>query len=295
MRFVVHDARICFFAAAIVGCTLGHAREALAVDADGCVAAYEQAQLLRGRSKLRRAREELLVCAQSACPKFIATDCTQWLSEVDANTPTVVISARDESGQEITAVRVKADGEHLLDGLDGKAVPLDPGPHVFRFERGALRPVEKTYVIHEGERNRAITVELRGDSDMLAVRSTGSPAAAPVVRDDAQAAGRARWALVLGALGAVGVGSFAYFGLTGHSDVEQMRSQCAPACAQSDVDAAKTKLLIADGSLGLGIASLGLATWLLFSKSRDATSRPAAQTQFWATTRGGTAELGVTF
>jgi hypothetical protein len=280
---------------AMVGFVLFHPREAFAVDAEGCAAAYEQAQVLRDRGKLRSAREQLLVCVQNGCPKFIATDCTQWLSEVDANTPTVVISARDESGQEITGVRVKADGEPFLDRLDGKAVAIDPGPHVLLFERGSLPPVERQYVIHQGERNRSITVELRSENDILAGRTAPSPTAASAPADGHETTKRARWAALLGTLGVVGLGGFAYFGLTGRAEIEQLRSECAPTCRQSDVDSAQRKLLIGDASLGLGVVSLGLATWLFFSKPRDAAHRPAAHVGLVPRSRGGTAEFAVTF
>src|SRR6266481_3987270 len=108
-----------------------------------CVAAYEQAQLLRGQGQLRAAKDQLMVCTQSRCPKVVTHDCAQWMSEIDTDTSTIVISAKDEQGRELTNVRVKADGVKILDSLDGKAVPIDPGPHVFRFERAQQSVEEK--------------------------------------------------------------------------------------------------------------------------------------------------------
>lgn len=295
MRFAVRHAGTSVLAGGILASTFGLSRQAFAVDAEGCAAAYEQAQILRSRGKLRGAREQLLLCVQNGCPKFISTDCTHWLNDVDANTPTVVITAHDENGQELTAVRVTANGDPFLDGLDGKAVAIDPGPHVFHFERGSSRPVEQKYVIHQAERNGSITVELRGDADTSAVRRTSAAASPDGTLDVGESARRARWGMLAGAVGAVGVAGFAYFGLSGHADVEQLRARCAPSCRPSDVDSARTKLVIGDVSLGLGIASLGLATWLLFSKSRSSEPRPTAHFEFGPTSRGGAAELGVTF
>jgi hypothetical protein len=298
MRSVVREFRSCVLAGGILA-SAGLARPALAVDAEGCVPAYEQAQVLRSRGKFRGAREQLLICVQDGCPKFIATDCAHWLSEVDASTPTVVISARDENGRELTGVHVIADGDPFLDGLDGKAVAIDPGLHVLQFERPSSKPVERQYVIHQGERNRSIAVELRGEADGPTVRRTSPtstavpPSAAPP--DSGGGSARVTWGALAGALGIAGIAGFAYFGLSGHADVEQMRSRCAPSCSDSDIASARTKLLIGDASLGVGLASLGLATWLLFGKNRRSEPRPTAHFEIGPIAHGGAAELAVTF
>jgi hypothetical protein len=259
---------------------------AQALDQQECVAAYEQAQLLRSRSQLRAAKEQLLVCTQSACPKVVTRDCAQWLSEIEADTSTIVLSARDEHGHELTQVRVKADGVKLLDSLDGKAISIDPGPHVLRFEGGSQQAVEEKLVIHQGERNRAVSVVLSTGQD--------PPPSAPSVHGPPT---EPAWTLPIaaGAVGALGLGSFAYFGLTGRSEVARMRAQCAPQCAQSDVNAAHTKLLIADASLGLGVVSMGIATWLFLAHRSSDGKPPKALVSVEPTARGGTAELWVTF
>jgi hypothetical protein len=257
-----------------------------ALDQQECVAAYEQAQLLRSHSQLRAAKEQLLVCTQNACPKVVTRDCAQWLSEIEADTSTIVLSARDEHGRELTQVRVKADGVKLLDSLDGKAIPIDPGPHVLRFEGGQQQAVEEKLVIHQGERNRAVSVVLSTGQD--------PPAAAPSVHAPVAEPSKTL-PIVAGAVGALGIGSFAYFGLTGRSEVARMRAQCAPQCAQSDVNAAHTKLLIADASLGLGVVSLGIATWLFLSHRQSEGKPPKALVSVQPTAQGGTAELWVGF
>ena len=63
-----------------------------------CVEAYERAQYMRRESKLRGAREALLVCAQDSCPAATRGDCVPWLAEVERALPTIVIAARDERG-----------------------------------------------------------------------------------------------------------------------------------------------------------------------------------------------------
>jgi hypothetical protein len=257
-----------------------------ALDPQECVAAYEQAQLLRSRSQLRAAKEQLLVCTQNACPKVVTRDCTQWLSEIEADTSTIVLSARDEHGRELTQVRVKADGVKLLDSLDGKAIPIDPGPHVLRFEGGSQQSVEEKLVIHQGERNRAVSVVLSTGQD---------PPVSPAVDRPMASEPSKTLPIVAGAVGALALGSFAYFGLTGRAEVNRLRAQCAPQCAQSDVNAAHAKLIVADASLGLGVVSLGIATWFFLSHRQPDATQPKALVTVNPTAQGGAATLWVRF
>jgi hypothetical protein len=73
-------------------------------------------------------------------------------------------------------------------------------------------------------------------------------------------------AIVAGA-GVVAIGAFAYLGLTGLSDYHALQSGCGPnrTCKQSDVDAVRTKLWVADGLGVAGVAALGVAGWLWVS------------------------------
>ena len=65
------------------------------------------------------------------------------------------------------------------------------------------------------------------------------------------------------------MGGFAFFGLTGQGDKDQLRDTCAPlrACSQDDVDAARTKLVIADVALGVGVVALAVATYMFIQRA----------------------------
>ncbi|WP_438011704.1 hypothetical protein WME89_25535 [Sorangium sp. So ce321] len=125
-----------------------------------CAAAYERAQGLRRDGKLIAAREALIACSQPTCPAAAVADCGPWLAEVEKSLPSVVIAARDAGGRERLDVRVLVDGRLLAATLDGKALPVDPGPHTFRYEPAGGPAVEERVLIREGEKNRAITVIL---------------------------------------------------------------------------------------------------------------------------------------
>ncbi len=125
-----------------------------------CIAASEDAQLMKIKSQLRAAREKLVVCSDDACPKIVKQDCSNWLDEVDRAMPTIVFGAHDARGRDLTDVRVTMDGTPLADHLDGKAIAIDPGQHTFHFEMEGAPARDEQLVVREGDKNRNVTVTL---------------------------------------------------------------------------------------------------------------------------------------
>ncbi len=227
-----------------------------------CSAAYEKSQELRTASKLRSAREQLLICAQSECPDFIKRDCSKWLGEVDATLPTLVFSAK-ASGKDITDVKVLVDGAVVAESLDGRAVPWDPGSQTFVFESAEHGQQEVTLTVKEGQKAQSVEASFGGEG------GSGDG-----VELDTAKADDKTLAYVLGGVGIVGLGAFGFFALTGKSDEDKLA--CAPTktCTDDDVDPIKQKYLFADIGLGVGVVSLGIATYLLLSPSGK--SEPSA-------------------
>jgi len=225
---------------------------------EACAAAGEQGQLLRIKGKFREARTKYMECVRDGCPSLVQKDCAQFLSELDAAMPSIVVAAHDSNGTDLTDVRVQVDSENFLDRLDGKAVPIDPGAHTFRFEAPGLPVVTKSFVVREGEKSRLIlvTIEVPGSKKVEVERPTPTSV----------------W-IALG-VGTVALGSFAYFGLAARRDFDDLRSSCGGNCASSDVDRVKRKALIADVSLGISAISFGLATF--FYLARPETPRAGA-------------------
>jgi hypothetical protein len=139
-----------------------------------CTAAYDQAQSLRDAHKLREAREQLRICSQSSCTAFIAKDCTEWLDEVERSLPTVVLSAKDAAGRDLLQVRVSVDGQPLVQVLDGKAMPLDAGPHTFRFEQADGASATLQVFVKEGDKNVGVAAVLSREAS--AAGSEAQPA-----------------------------------------------------------------------------------------------------------------------
>lgn len=223
------------------------AAPARADDKQRCISAYESAQELRRDGKLRAARDKLLLCGGTSCPDVARKDCVRWLDEVRGSLATVVIEARDERGRELVDVRVRVDGDSLAERLDGRAVEVDPGVHTFRYEVARAAPVEERVTVREGEKNRRIIVALPGPT--------------PPARRKGEVEGRVA-ALALGGAGVLALGSFAYFGVTAITHERDLRDTCARPCPEDRIAPVRRRQLAADVSLGVGVASLAVATWL---------------------------------
>jgi hypothetical protein len=253
------------------------APHALAASADVCAARSEEGQLHRLNGRLLQARAAFQSCVHESCPKVIRRDCAQFLDALEAAIPTVVLSARDRAGADLTDVKVTVDETLIVTKLDGKAQPIDPGIHVVRFE-GNDAVVERTVVVKEGERNRTIEVVLdrpesreippakeRGD------RPTGPPIERPLANP-----GPPIGAFVAGAVGVAALGAFVGFGLSARADLDDLRATCGTRCAEADVDRVRRKALYADVGLALSVIGIGISTWLFVD---HATTRPKIDVQ----------------
>jgi hypothetical protein len=146
--------RRAFVLVATVTLTVLTARAAHA-DPKACSDASDRGQSLRNEGKLGAAKAAFTECAADACPAAIRKDCSSWSSELDAAIPTVVFGAK-LGGKDVTGVRVTMDGARLVDVLDGRPVAVDPGLHVFRFDIEGQTPIEKSVLVKQGEKNRAL-------------------------------------------------------------------------------------------------------------------------------------------
>jgi hypothetical protein len=272
-------------------------RAARADEVTACVKASEQAQSLRDEGKYKKAREQLLVCTRDVCPAIVKKDCVQWLTEVDASMPSVVVTARDAKGQDLVDVKVTVDGATLTEKLDGKPMPLDPGEHTIRYETAGAPPVEEKLVMHAGEKNRSLMVKLGTGNATTPDQSSNPPPTGDTGKEGGGGGGPPIAAFVLGGIGVVAIGSFAFFGISGKSDVSDLKNTCAPNCEQSKVDSARTKLILADVSLGVGVVALGVATYLFLTSKSSASASTTGITHVNVTpvAGGGVAGLGGTF
>jgi hypothetical protein len=261
-----------------------------------CINASEEAQRLRDDGTLLAARESLLFCVRDECPQPVREACHQWLVEVDREVPTVVFAVRDRHGRDTTRVRVLVDGKLVAETLDGRAVRIDPGRRLVRFEVESLAPIENVIVVRAGEKNRLVSADFAAGVEPS--RPPPPPPPPPGTSSEAQvAAGPGVVPVVLGVAGLLSLGAFAYFGWTGKSALDDMRDGCGAtrSCSPSDVEAAERHVLVGDVFLGAGVVSLGAATYLWLaspaSDSSGTSQRPSSVHLF----RGVTARWSTRF
>lgn len=280
-------------AALLLGGSLASTSSA-ADDKEVCVRAVEHAQNARLDGKLREAREGFVTCARPVCPAAIREDCTRWVAEVDASLPSVVFEAVWANGSDVTGMTVLLDGAPVAGAEKGRAIAVDPGEHTFRFETAGAAPVETRNVVREGEKNRPIHVVFTSNAPeptatVVAPVPAPSPSQAsappglwrqPPTETRPGSTTRApvpTSVFVLGGVAVAGFVSFAYLGLAGTGRLDSLRSSCIHSCNPSDVDSARSEILLGDILGYVGLAAAGLATWLYLT--RPSVTATAAQTR----------------
>jgi hypothetical protein len=247
---IVGDSLKVRFASILLGAVvLGGSGVTHAQDMDACIAASDEAVLLRKSERLMEARVPLATCAAPSCPDIVRSSCQQRLAGLNQEIPSIVFVVKDGAGHDLDAVKLMIDGSPYADRLGGVAVSLDPGEHEFRFETAGEVPVIRRFVLHQSEQNRREPIVIGGPfttpptvPEVAAPPGTSSRAS----MDRAVSShGRAQRTigLVAGGVGLVALGAGAVFGLLSLSAHQSYEQNCgskinAPAgfCTQTGVD-----------------------------------------------------------
>jgi hypothetical protein len=204
-------------------------------------------------------------CSAEGCPKVVQHDCVQWLAEVTSALPSIVLGARDADGNDVLELRVLSDGRLLAEKLDGKALFINPGPHVLRFEPVNRAPFEQTVIVRTGEKNRIVNVTLPrtpGETGSAAPTSDESASSATANR-------RRTIGFIVGGVGIVALGVGAYFGIRAlgkQSDSDKACPNNRCTAEGSDLSQqAVTAAWMSNVGLGLGIVGVGVSAYLLLT------------------------------
>ena len=257
-------------ALSVAAAALSSTRAALADPKQECAAAYEKTQTLREQGKLIEAREQALSCGVPTCSVYVVKDCTQWLAEIDASMPTVVAAAEDQTGADTLDARLSIDGHAARTRLDGKAIAVNPGEHVFRFEIAGAEPVEVRVLVRQGEKNRRVAASFKKAPPALPPVPPVVPppvAVVPVLPPPGppppSEAKVPVWAWVSGGAGLVLLGVGAGFGGSALSAQSQLHDLCGAdlsKCPRSKeakgTPLANQRTVGLDAFLGLGAAGL---------------------------------------
>lgn len=255
--------------------------------------ALGRAATLRTQGKLSAARAELASCMEaSECNAEARRRCASEQQTLANEMPSVVVHAHDGRGNDLVDVSVSLDGEPFVSKLDGLAMSIDPGEHTFVFTRSGQDPVTHAERIEQTDKFKLVTVELP-DAELLRQRALASEAPPP-------APGRSPARLIAGAslagLGVAGLAAFTALGLDARAEEKDLRrSGCSPNCSEGSVSSVRTRYTLANVSLGVGVAALGAAAFVLLTGKSSSPPDPSAQVDVVAGPQGGTLTLRSTF
>lgn len=240
-----------------------------------CIEAHESSQLLQKDGKLRAAARALLFCASERCPRAVQEDCARMLATTEAETPTIVIHARD-GGNDAIDVHAAIDGEPVAERLDGRPLTVDPGAHEMTGTLPDGRTIRVTFLASVGEQNRRVELVFAAPSTALQPpMSSADTVGAPSPSAPRGPVPVGAWVAAGGS--ALALGSFTLFALRGNSK-ENALERCAPACRADDVHAMRGDYLVADLSLGVAVVALAAGVWIYLTRPP---ARSAAVARGW--------------
>lgn len=242
----------------LVATSLSGAASALPVEA--CVEQSGTGQEQQKAGHLRAARAAFTACSDESCPELVRTDCTRWLSEVVAATPSVVVAVRMD-GVDRAPEQVLFDGQPWIDNLSGLAFDVEPGLHRIGV-RVDGRVTEQKLVFNIGEKNRLVVFIL---GPQVPDVTTVAPMTAPPAAIATAPSHPGPWVPVAAtALAVAGAGLFTAFGLSGKWQLAGLEADpCAATrtCDPARVAEVRSRFLAADVSLGVGVLAAVVAGW----------------------------------
>jgi len=249
---------------------------ARADDKTECLRAASQGQALRDDHKLVEARALFRLCARQVCPGVVRRDCAGWLDVAERAVPTVVITARRAGGTDVVDVAVRADGTPLVTRLDGRSMPMNPGPHAFHFETPDGTSVDRQIVIKEGMQDQSVEAVFPA---LPAVSAAREPAAAPRPGEPTTStviptsSPLPTIGLVVGAFGLAGLGAGGLLGLLAIDDKNKARCDASGYCDPDYLADAHTMATASTTAFAIGgaLVATGVALILFAPKSGDTT------------------------
>lgn len=249
----------------VLSVLLGFPRVALA-DVAACVQAHTSGQREAKAGRLKAASELFASCvSQDGCPDPIRAECAEFYRNTERSVPTVIFAALDEQGADLIQVRVYSSAQVLTESLDGRPIAVDPGEHHFRFELPNGQMLESDVLVREGEKNRIVSMRAKA-------AASATPAPSTEGHEARRKLPTGFW--VASSVSAAALASWGVFAVVGYGKQSNL-AECSPNCGASsrgDYDAMRRDYLIADISLGVALASAGVATWLFFSSDRTTKS-----------------------
>ncbi|MEZ4226053.1 MAG: hypothetical protein R3B13_34215 [Polyangiaceae bacterium] len=222
-----------------------------------CVAAHESAQREEKAERLLRARELYAQCSAAACPDLVRNECARLGKELIRRIPSIRVRVIGATGPVVLEI-----DEQDWASIPDSPIAVDPGTRVVR-----VTPKGGTTLVRELE------IEASSSED---VQFDLRPRAAPPDDQKPSRKGLPTAAYVAGGVGLLGFAGFAGFGLAGRSKQDELDA-CKGSCTDHGLyDDMKANYLVADISLGVGLAATALAVYFVVdSSSGDAAAEEA--------------------
>ncbi len=247
-----------------------------------CLQASDRAQQQRLAGQFVASRDALHICIQDACPKVVRDSCSQWLGEVTASLPSIVVVAKDSAGRDLVDVKVSIDGKQALDRLGGLALAIDPGRHRMRYENPDGLAVDDEILVAEGVKDRVVSVVFAAKGGSVGVATPVVPPPASTVSDGASGASTTNTVVgtILAAVGAAALGTALYLDVATTIDANALHADpCARTgtCSASRVSSDQLDYDLAGVGLGVGLVAAGFATYVLLARPLGASPGPGAR------------------
>ena len=225
------------------------------------------------------ARPLLRACASAECPALIQKDCSRWLDEVDAATPTLVLELR---GSEVLDAGLVMDGRALRHALDGAGIAVDPGRHHFVIQVKGRPDLEVDIVVFEGEKLRRVRFDVpappipvasgpqagQGKPPSRDADRVGPPAPKPSPAPRAPF-----WFATSAAIAGLAAGGILVY--VGNVQRGYLADECRSVngCTEGDKAALHTRLIAADVVLGAALLAGAAAALIYLLDHRAAPAR----------------------
>jgi hypothetical protein len=240
-----------------------HARAAAAPAPDdptaACIAASDRGLDLRRQGHLIEARTVLADCAAAACGTVISAVCQKRIAEISSALPTIIFLPRGADGHDVVGVSISIDGSRERRPLDGRPIAIDPGVHAVRFEAPGQPPVERSFLIAEGAKDRQEHVDVGPAAPVAPATPPPSPAPTTSVKHEG---GSKTGAWILGGVGVLGVAAGSVFGLLAMSESSSSQADCRTStnCANHSQAVSEHNSASTDGTVStIGFAAGGVA------------------------------------
>ncbi|HEY2900405.1 MAG TPA: hypothetical protein VGL59_07515 [Polyangia bacterium] len=290
-------------------------------DRRACQTAFMDGRQHLEAGRLREARRYFGTCADPVCGRSIEHECAARRTQLDGDIPSIVPVLLDRAGSPIVDAQVTVDGEPLTTHLDGRAFTVDPGLHEVSFDTGS-EVVAVKVLAGQGQRNQLVSASIGrgagkqaslaalpraetetagedGDADddapLAPTERAGRSVRGARAKVSAAEAGPSS-SLPLYFLGGLGVAGLLGYGtvVTWARDDNHRLLDCAPNCPPASIDHIRKLYLIADVSLGVGVAALAATTWV-YVATRPSRKELAYSLDLRLTPSGAVAAVGGRF